>query len=266
MLVKCRHCGGENAVHPGQRMLFCSFCGSALAIERTESPEHLILPHKRNDRGAGEALRSYLLSRKRGKPEVLKTDFAFAPFLLIEDENGDTDLVPAPGSMETRIPYPPAGNYHFFDDSLADGEKVIPLDGSEDRQNDATQPEEAIDADSTEESVKAASADDDRASAGGTIIKILHLPIYTLEYKCGRFKGDATIVGGSWLVKLKDLPAEATAELRFSNLMFLAALFTAFLFIGKAAPGWLLRFVYVLLAAAAGFTVFYIREKVGSHS
>jgi len=119
MQVKCLHCGGENAVHPGQRMLFCSFCGSALAIERTEAPEHLILPHKRNDRNAEEALRSYLVSRKRGRPEVTKTLFAFAPFLLVEDGKGDTDLVAASGRVVSSIPYPPAGNYRFFDETLA---------------------------------------------------------------------------------------------------------------------------------------------------
>ena len=102
-------------------MLLCSFCGSALVIERTEGPEHLILPHERNDRSAGEALGSYLLSKGRGRPDVTRTDFAFAPFFLIENEGGDAELVPSPGSADVSMPYPPAGNYRFFDESLARG-------------------------------------------------------------------------------------------------------------------------------------------------
>lgn len=266
MQVKCRHCGGENAVHPGQRMLFCSFCGSALVVERTESPEHLILPHKRNDRSAEEALRSYLLSKKRGRPTVEKTIFAFTPFFLVEDEKGKTRLVPASKDLDASISYPPAGNYHFFDEILAEGETIIPIDESENQPDGEKPPTKQSDNVSAEEPSNDESEEKEGRSTNGKIVKILHLPIYTLEYKSGKFLGNATVVGGSWQVQLADLPAEAPAELKFSNLIILAALFTAFLFIGKAAPGWLLRFVYVLLAAAAGFTIFYIREKVGSHS
>ena len=247
-------------------MLFCSFCGSALAIERTESPEHLILPQKRHDRGAEEALRSYLLSKKRGRPEVKKTIFTFTPFLLVEDDKGKTHLVPASGSMETSISYPPAGNYHYFDETLAEGEAIIPLDGAEDRSGGEVQPGEPDDTNPEDAQSKPQSEKSRKGTGGVKTVKILHLPIYALEYKCGRFAGEATIVGGSWQVQLTDLPAEGPADLKFSNLLYLAVLFTIFLFIGKAAPSWLLRFVYILLTAAVGFAFFSIREKVVSRS
>jgi len=262
MQVKCRHCGGENAVHPGQQMLFCSFCGSALAIERTEAPEHLILPHKRNDRSAEEALRSHLLSKKRGRPEVKKTLFAFAPFLLVENEKGDTDLTPASGNVETSIPYPPAGNYRFFDEVIADGETIIPLEGTEDRPGGGAPPEESGDTFPGRGRSDARNERNGKENQGVKTLKILHLPIYTLEYKCGRFIGKASIVGGSWQVQLADLPMEGSDELKPSNLLALAALFTVFLFIGKAAPSWMLRFVYIFLAAGTGFAILRIREKV----
>lgn len=266
MQVKCRHCGGENTVHPGQQMLFCSFCGSALAIERSEAPEHLILPHKRNDRNAEEALRSYLLLKKRARPQVTKTLFAFSPFLLVEDEKGDTDLVAASGTVETSIPYPPAGNYRFFEETLADGETIIQLDGSENQSGGEIPPEERRDPLADGARPKARSEQDGKRAGNVKTIKILHLPIYTLEYKCGRFAGKAFIVGGSWQVQLSDLPSEGPAELKLSNLLFLAALFTTFLFIGKAASGWMLRFVYIFLAASAGFAFFRIRERVAPGS
>jgi hypothetical protein len=262
MQVKCRHCGGENAVHPGQRMLFCSFCGSALTIERTEAPEHLILPHKRNDRSAEETLRSHLLSKKRGRPEVKKTLFAFAPFLLVENEKGDTDLAPASGNVETSIPYPPAGNYRFFDEALADGETIFPLDGTEDQPGGGVAPEGSGDTLTERGRSEARNERGGKGIQGVRTLKILHLPIYTLEYKCRKFIGKASIVGGSWQVQLADLPTEGPDELKPTNLLALAALFTVFLFIGKAAPGWMLRFVYIFLAAGAGFAILRIREKV----
>ncbi len=236
MKVKCRHCGGENVVHPGQRMLSCSFCGSALVIEQAEGPEHLILPHERNDRGAGDALRSYLLSKGRGKPEVTKADFAFVPFLLVEDGKGKTELAPGSGGTTASMPYPPAGNYRFYDEPAAAGERIVPIDGSR------------------------------KGTEGTRVVKILHLPIYTIEYRCGRFVGTATIVGGSWYVDLSDLPAEGQVEMKPANLLALAALFTAFLFIGAAAPNWAMRFVYIFLSAAAGFVFFRIRDRMVSGS
>jgi len=236
MQVKCGHCGGENAVHPGQRMLFCSFCGSALVIERSDGPEHLILPHERNDRSAGDALRSYLLSKGRGTPEVTKVAFAFIPFLLVEEENGETGLAPASDETTVSMPYPPAGNYRFFDESIAAGERIVPIDGSHE------------------------------GAEGAKIVKILHLPLYNVEYRCGRFEGTAAIVGGSWHVDLSGLPAEGQVELKSSNLLVLAALFTAFLFIGAAAPNWAMRFVYIFLSAAAGFVFFRIRDRMVSGS
>jgi hypothetical protein len=266
MQVKCRHCGGENAVHPGQRMLFCSFCGSALVIERSEGPEHLILPHKRNDRSAGDALGSYLLSKGRGRPEVTKVVFAFTPYLLVEDEQGDTDLTPATGSADVSVPYPPAGNYRFFDESLAEGERIIPLDGSDDGREGEIPSDEMRDASSG--GARSGTRGERSASKNCTAktVKILHLPIYTIEYKCNRFKGRASIVGGSWQVRLSDLPAEGPAELEPKNLLILAVLFTVFLFIGKVGSGWAMRFIYIFLSAAAGFAFFRFRERVVSRS
>ena len=69
MKVQCNLCGGENEVHPGQEMLFCEYCGSSLALERNGGPEHLILPHERNDKTAGEALRSLLAEKNMARPK-----------------------------------------------------------------------------------------------------------------------------------------------------------------------------------------------------
>jgi hypothetical protein len=226
MIVSCNLCGGENKVHPGQKMLFCSFCGSALAIQKERSLEHLILPHERNDRGAGEALRSYLLSKRRGRCEIGETRFAYLPFVLVEEENGRTRIVPASKETRASVSYPPSGNYQFFDETLAGNETVVPLS------------DEAVDGE-----------------------RLLHLPVYDVSYHVGRFEGKADVIGESWQVQTDVLPAETGESFDFSRALKAAALFTLFLFIGKLVPGWLARFALTMIAAAAGYAILTIREK-----
>jgi hypothetical protein len=227
MLVSCNLCGGESRVHPGQKMLFCTFCGSALAIQKEKGLEHLILPHERNDRSAGEALRSYLLTKRRGRCEIVETDFAYLPFVLVEEENGRTNIVAASDETWAAVSYPPSGNYQFYDETIAGKEKVIPLS------------DEAVEGE-----------------------RLLHLPVYDLSYKVGRFEGKAFVMGGSWQVQADDLPPEAGESFDFSRALKAGALFTLFLFIAKLAPGWLARLALTMIAAAAGYAAITIREKV----
>ena len=111
MIVKCELCGGENRVHPGQKMLKCSYCGSALLVDDSNYPEHLILPHKRNDKAVEDILRSFLLKRNMGRPRKIEIKFCFVPYTMIEDENGKSSGYPAKGAPLTAspIPDPPAG-------------------------------------------------------------------------------------------------------------------------------------------------------------
>ncbi|MCD6379785.1 hypothetical protein J7M07_04995, partial [bacterium] len=88
MIVKCKLCGGENRVYPGQKMLKCSYCGSALQVDSSYYPEHLILPHKRNDKTAEDILCSFLLKHNMERPRKLEIKFYFVPYTMIEDENG----------------------------------------------------------------------------------------------------------------------------------------------------------------------------------
>ena len=227
MIVSCNLCGGENKVHPGQKMLFCSFCGSALAIQKEKGLEHLILPHERNDKSAGEALRSHLLSKRRGRCETVKTDFAYLPFVLVEEESGRTNIVPASEKIWASVSYPPSGNYRFFDETLAGNEKVVPL------------------------------ADE---AAGGE--RLLHLPVYEISYRVGRFEGKAFVIGGSWQVQIDDPPPETGETFDFSRALKAGALFALFLFIGKLAPGWLARLALITIAAGMGFGIVLLRERV----
>jgi hypothetical protein len=227
MIVSCSLCGGENKVSPGQKMLFCSYCGSALALKKERIPEHLLLPHERNDRDAEETLRSFLLARNRACGDVDEIRFAYVPFILAEEKEGEMKLVPASKETWAAISYPPSGNYRFFDESLADGEMIFPA------------------------------SVDPKGNA-----RLLHLPMYRICYRAGQWKGTAYVMGDSWQVHAYELPPERPQPLNVSYLVIAAMLFTVFLFVGRLAPGWPGRFALSILAATAGYAFFTIRDKV----
>jgi hypothetical protein len=227
MLVKCRTCGGENRVHPEQKMLFCSFCGCALAIESVRGPEHLILPHKRNDRNADEVLRSYLLSKNRGRAGDIKIQFSYVPFAMLEEEDGRTRTIPANESVQVILPFPPAGNYSFFDEELAGKEKIIPI--------------ERIEKDT---------------------VKILHLPLYRIRYRLGGSEWEASVVGESWQVLADELPAKRPTPLNLPNVLAATGLFAIYLFIGESVSGWGAKLAVLAAASTAGLTIFSLRERM----
>jgi hypothetical protein len=227
MIVSCNLCGGENRINPGQEILFCSYCGSSLAIKKERACEHLLFPHKRNDRIAEDTFRSFLLMRRRARCNVEEIRFAYVPFVLAEKKEGEMKLIPASKETWATISYPPAGNYRFFDESLSEGETVV--------------------------SASAAPKNDDR---------LLHLPLYRISYSAGSWKGTACIVGGSWQVYAYELPPEKPQPLNASYLVIAASLFTIFLFLGKLAPSWPGRFVLSMIAASAGYAFFTIRDRV----
>lgn len=230
MQVKCSLCGGENEIQPEQKMLFCSYCGSALAIDEGSGPEHLILPHERNERHAREAMTSYLLHRRMPRPKDIRIEFSYIPYLMIEDEKGQ--MITAPGTAKApagtgALPYPPAGNYRFFDEKLAGNEKVAPVT----------------------KSVKG-------------VKRILHLPMYRMRYTAAGTTWNASVIGESWQVYADKVPPELPSTLNMQNIIIAACLFTAFLFIGKLGHGWFARFVVILAAASAVVTFFTLRRKI----
>ncbi len=230
MQVKCSLCGGENEIQPEQKMLMCSYCGSALAVDEGGGPEHLILPHERNDRHAREAITSHMLERGTQRPRDIGIEFSYVPYLMIENEKGRMITVPGTAKAPAgtgALPYPPAGNYRFFDERLAGKETIIPV----------------------KESVKGAT-------------RILHLPIYRMRYTAAGKKWNASAIGESWQVYADDYPPEQPSTLNAQNLLIAAALFAAFLFIGKLGHGWLARFVLILAASSAAVTFFTLRRKI----
>lgn len=229
MQIKCSLCGGENNVHPGQEMLSCSYCGSALALEEKAGPEHLILPHKHNDKLAEEALGSFFLSRNRARPQEMKTEFSFVPYLVIEDENERTHTIPAlkDATAFDPIPYPPAGSYRFFDEKFAENQKVYKIEKTE-----------------------------------KDTLRILHLPLYRIHYKSGKWSGMAMVIGESWQVVTEDLPPERAVFLNMTHILAACGLFVVFLFLGKAVSSWTVRLFLLFGASVFGFGIFSLHEKL----
>ncbi|MCK4538307.1 MAG: hypothetical protein KAV42_05865 [Candidatus Krumholzibacteria bacterium] len=229
MNVQCSLCGGENKIHPGQEMLFCEYCGSSLAVEKQDGPEHLILPHERNDKVAGEALRSLLTEKKLARPKDMKIEFSYIPFVMIENDRGKMQTMPAPGapSWAMPIPFPPAGNYSFFDEALTSDEKFHP--------------------------VKETPAD---------AHKTLHLPVYRISYRAVGRKFRALVIGGSLLVLAKGLPHGMPAPLSIPNMIAAGSIFTGLLMAGRFMSGWSSRIGLIIIVSTIAYAIFSIRERV----
>lgn len=233
MQVECSLCGGENEIHPGQKMLLCSYCGSALAIDGRNGPEHLILPHERSDRYAREELCSFLLTRRMQRPKDIKVDFSYVPFLAVEDEKGQTGTISGaakPPAGASALPYPPAGCYRYFDEKLAGTEKVAPV-----------------------------------TKTDKNTTRILHIPVYRMRYEAGGGTWRATVIGESWQVYADDFPPEQPSTLNVQNVLIAAGLLVAYLFLGKLGHGWLPRFAITFTAAAAGFVFLTLRKRMANN-
>ncbi len=236
MQVNCRLCGGENSVHPGQEMLFCSYCGSALAIEEDRGAERLILPHERNDRHAEEALRSFLAAKSLALPKDIKLDFAYIPYSMLEDDRGRLFGQPGRGSWPEVGPlsFPPAGEYRFFDESLAGDEKVIPLDENPETLAEAT--------------------------------RILFLPVYRVRYRAAGKKYRALIMGESYYVFADSLPPERPRGISIPNILVAVSMALVYLFAGKLGHSAAARTMVIMAAALAGWGIFSLRARMVSRS
>ncbi len=228
-MTRCSLCGGENEVLPGQKMLVCSYCGSALGLGGSHGPEHLILPHEKNESAAEAVLRSFLAERRLARPSDIKVEFMYVPYVIVEDGRGGMLAAPSRGapSWASGLPFPPAGDYSFFKEEYANGEKVIPFSGTDDK-----------------------------------ILRILHIPVYHFRYRAAGKKWDAAVFGESMLVTSGAFPPSRPGLLSIPNILGALALFTLFLFIGRFGAGFAGRFLLVAIAALAGYAAFSIRERI----
>ena len=208
-------------------MLACSFCGASLALERPRDVERLILSHTRDDKAAEASLRSHLAQMERRRPTRIDVDFSFVPFSMIETDDGKLTLVPAARVWRAResAPYPPAGEYQFFDESAAN-ERVAPADGI-----------------------------DPRASL------VVHLPVYSFAYEAGDWRGRSAVVGESWQVVAEELPPERPRRANAGSVVAGVALFAGYFAIAKITPGFFGSFAAVAAAAAIGYFGFALYER-----
>ncbi|HMA77353.1 MAG TPA: hypothetical protein VKO43_08595 [Candidatus Krumholzibacteriaceae bacterium] len=228
MQVKCELCGGKNELLPGQKMLKCIYCGSALAVEDKEY-EHLILPHSRDDGTAEDILCSFLLKRGCPAPDDIETEFSYVPFSVIEDESGGTSCIPADGAPRGVGPLAdiPAGDYCFFDEKLTSGENLVQAAGRDDR-----------------------------------ACRMIHLPLYLISFRMGKQRLYAVITGENWHVQMEKVPARRNQSMDIASLIPAAGLFLIYLLAGKLTGSWLARLGLMAAAASVGYSAYRIRDKV----
>jgi hypothetical protein len=216
-------------VDPGQDMVACSFCGAALALDKPRGAERLILAHKKNNAAAEDALESFLLGNKRKGATAQTTEFAYLPFSVTEEADGKTVVAAAStaGALHGGTPYPPTGDYRFFDESCAAGEKIVPADKME----------------------------------TGTAT-IIHLPVYTIRYEVGRWHGRAAVIGESWQVIAEKLPPERPRAMKVGVFLGATGLFVAYLIIGRFASNFLGRLLLIVGASGGGYFLFSLHERV----
>jgi hypothetical protein len=217
-------------------MLFCSYCGSALAIEEDRGPERLILPHKRSDRHAEEALRSFLAARNLASPKDIKLEFAFVPYTMLEDDRGHLFGQPGRSTWPELGPlsFPPAGDYRFYDESHAGEEKVFPLD--------------------------------ENAGTIARAARILFLPLYRVKYRAAGKKYRALIMGESYYVFADALPTERPASVSVPNIIAASAIVVAYLFVGRLGHSEPARILVIMTAALAGWGVFALKTRITGRS
>ena len=234
MRVSCSLCGGENTVHPGQKMLFCAYCGSALAVHEKRGPEHLILPHRRNDAHAALALRSHLLAAGCASPRDIRVEFSYVPYAFGLDEDKAAAGIPCRGAPRGAcpLPSPPAGDYRFFDPRLAGGEEIVALEEA------AAQYENAA--------------------------RILHLPLYRLAYRAAGKRLRALVMGESLHVYAESLPPRREASAGAANLLAALALTAVFFLVGRLAHSAASRAVVIAAAAAAAWLAWMLRQRMVS--
>jgi hypothetical protein len=215
-------------------MLFCSYCGSALAVEEDRGAERLILPHDRSDRHAEEALRSFLAAKSLASPKDIKLDFAYIPYTMLEDDRGRLFGQPGKGTWPELGPltFPPAGEYRFFDEALAGEEKVFEYD---------EEPETAAEA-----------------------ARILFLPVYRVRYRAAGKKYRALIMGESYYVFADSLPPERPSGLSVSNVLIAAAMAVGYMFIGRLGATAPARILVILAAALAGWGIFSLKTRIAA--
>ena len=229
MISRCSLCGGDNEYRPGDEMIACSYCGATLAIEKAEGPERLVLSHERNDALAEGALVSHLIEHERRRPTRMSTQYALVPFLMIEDGEGRITLASAASAAAFKglAPLVPAGRYDYFDETAGRPVTVLPTETVE----------------------------------PGTI-KILHLPVYTIRYEAGAWKGGASIIGESWQVIAPELPGEQRRAAGTGVFLASIGLFMGYLFLGNVVSNLLGRLALIAGASGGGFLLYTMHERV----
>jgi hypothetical protein len=248
MNVTCTQCGGSVAVDPGTPFLNCTFCGSALYLDKSRVVFHFVVSPTIGMEEALGKLRRWMAGNETVKDldrlaTIQNQELTYFPMwrFVVRDDLGEKEYSqPASSSSISdlkRIPLS-GGDLKFFSPKEFEG---IPL----------KEPDVLLDSASQWLKVE----------KGHLTIKetnLIHIPFYIFKYQFAGNGYQAVVDGTSGRVLASVFPAKA--ELPFFGVAILSG-FVLFV-LGLIAPNMWIRFVlYAIAVVPLGMLCYSIVKK-----
>ncbi|OQX84102.1 MAG: hypothetical protein B6D63_05245 [Candidatus Latescibacteria bacterium 4484_7] len=243
MQVKCNICGGINDIYPGERILRCEYCGNSLSIERGKGPEHLVLLHERDDKMAIEAATSFIMEKTKRTVTCTGTSLHLVPFVVKGNSpSGTSEAATSKKPFSGLRVVQPAGRFVFFEDFITQA-----TEGKTFQKSD-TEAYETIRFE---------------GNASGAL-RIVHIPIYIVSYRCGNREGEALVTAESWQVTDSDLPPAMEKEFDTSKLILPVSLFLIFTAAGFTAKSFFAGALLVIGGSGLSYLILALRQRLNA--
>jgi hypothetical protein len=209
--IQCTQCGGHVPVEDDGYVV-CPACQSALYVDLSRVCIHQQVEPAIAERDLPGALGRWLHRLEvPGQPRVTKRDLRYWPFWEVEAADARALILAAPSPFtELESIEVPAGRRRRFDDAT-EAAAVAPT-------------------------TFGAAALERSGVTGDARLRLLHLPIYHLEYQLDGRRWDALIEGVSGGVFAERLPPPHTTQLDTSHALVFGATFVIFVLEGLLLP------------------------------
>jgi hypothetical protein len=250
MNITCTQCGGSVTAEPGNPFLICSYCSSALYLDKSRVVFHYVVSPTIGLEEAQGKLRRWMAGNETVKDldrlaTIQNEELTYFPMwrFVVGQNNGDQEFSePACSSSICDLRSLPlsGGSLQFFSPNQFQG---MPL----------KEPDILLDS--------AAQWLQSESGASKDLIKetnLIHVPFYSFQYQFSSNSYNAVVDGTTGRVLASVFPAKA--ELPFIGI----AVFCAFVFfvLGLIAPNFFIRILLYLAAAPfLGFASYTIIRK-----
>lgn len=237
MNISCTQCGGTVNVEPGNPFLVCSFCSSALYLDKSRVVFHYVVSPTIGLEDAQGKLRRWMAGNETVKDldrlaTIQNQELTYFPMwrFVVRQSNGDQEFSePACSSSICDLRSLPlsGGSLQFFSPTQFAG---MPLKEPDVLLDSAAQWLKS-ESGSTSESIKETN--------------LIHVPFYTFQYQYSSGSYHAVVDGTTGRVLASVFPAKA--ELPFIGVAVFCAL--VFFVLGLIAPNIFYRILLYLVAA-----------------